>query len=52
MSFGSEILQMKKQVEEQEPEKRIWCPECGYPLEWKEGTAHCRYCGWSSREMA
>ena len=26
-----------------------YCPECAWPLQDKEGTKHCQFCGWESK---
>ena len=47
MAFGDEILEMIKDVKEQELEEITECPVCFYPVEEKDGgTLFCTFCGW------
>lgn len=53
MAFGDEILNMIKNVRQQELERRTECPECGYPLdETPDGLLYCRFCGWNEAGLA
>ena len=50
MAFGDEILAMIKDVREQEPERRILCPDCEYELsETEDGILYCEFCGWTEK---
>ena len=47
MATGDEILAWKKEIENQVPEKRIECPNCGWTLqEHKTKGLHCPFCGY------
>jgi len=46
MATGDEILQWKKEVESQELEEIIECPECAWDLQINEkGEKACPICG-------
>ena len=33
-----------------DPVPRVACPECGQPLDIKEGVLHCPFDGWTGEE--
>lgn len=49
MAAGEEIVEWKKQIEDQVPYERTDCPECGWPIEKhpETGALHCKFCGWT-----
>jgi hypothetical protein len=47
MPLGENLLATWLQVKYQQPQRRVICPICGYPLEDTERGLHCRFDGWS-----